>query len=294
MNQEDENCSFVMAFLAARGCAHINGVSCIHKDTSRKILQPLFNRWPHAEVPVDSIANGVHVSSWQSPASMRIWNKACGYEQKNMADVEVAHEISRISDAELWRFRIAERISLIGYVRRRLMRQLQEHGDSAEKIQAAQQVLDPNALTIGFARRFTAYKRPTLLLHDADRLARLLKNSEHPVQLIVAGKAHPNDDEGKNMVREMAQFASRPDLQDRVGFLEDYYIALAQKLLSGVDLWINVPQRPYEASGTSGMKILANGGLKPLNSRWLVGRGLQPQSRLEHRRWYRLQRSSAG
>ncbi len=261
MNKEDENSSFIMALLAARGCAHINGVSHLHKDVSRRILQPLFNRWPHAEVPVDSITNGVHISSWQSPASMRIWNKACGYDHKNLANAEIAQEISRISDAELWRFRIEERISLIDYVRRRLIRQLQEHGDSAEKLQGAQQVLDPNALTMGFARRFTAYKRPALLLHDADRLARLLKNSERPVQLIVAGKAHPNDYEGKNMVREMAQFASRPDLLDRVVFLEDYDIALAQKLLSGVDLWINVPQRPYEASGTSGMKILANGGL---------------------------------
>jgi starch phosphorylase len=170
-------------------------------------------------------------------------------------------EISRLRDAELWSFRAEERKSLIDYVRLRLIRQLQEHGSDAEKIQKAGHVLDPKALTIGFARRFASYKRPNLLLRDADRFARILKDSKRPIQFIVAGKAHPKDDEGKRMVKEMAQFASRPDLLDSVVFLEDYDIALAQKLLSGVDLLINVPRRPMEASGTSGMKILANGGL---------------------------------
>ena len=261
VNPEDENSPYVMALLAMRGCSHVNGVSRLHGEVSRRIFQPLFPRWPQAEVPVEHITNGVHVSSWESPATKKIWSRACGYEHKDLTDVETVLEISRLGDAELWSFRAEERKSLVDYIRRRLIRQLKEHGADAEKIQKASHVLDPNALTIGFARRFASYKRPTLLLRDADRFARILKDLKRPVQFIVAGKAHPKDDEGKRMVREMAQFASRPDLFDKVVFLEDYDIALAQKLLSGVDLWINVPCRPMEASGTSGMKILANGGL---------------------------------
>jgi starch phosphorylase len=260
-NPEDENSSYVMALLAMRGCSHVNGVSRLHGEVSRRIFQPLFPRWPQAEVPVEYVTNGVHVSSWESPETKKIWGRACGYEHKDLTDVETVLNISRLGDAELWSFRAEERKNLVDYVRRRLIRQLQEHGADAEKIQKASHVLDPNALTIGFARRFASYKRPTLLLRDADRFARILKDSRRPVQFIVAGKAHPKDEEGKRMVKEMAQFASRPDLFDKVVFLEDYDIALAQKLLSGVDLWINVPRRPMEASGTSGMKILANGGL---------------------------------
>ncbi len=261
VNPEDENSSYVMALLAMRGCSHVNGVSRLHGEVSRRIFQPLFRRWPPAEVPIEHITNGVHVSSWESPATKKIWSRACGYENEDLTDVETILEISRLGDAELWSFRAEERKSLVDYVRRRFIRQLKEHGANAETIQKASNVLDPNALTIGFARRFASYKRPTLLLRDADRFARILKDLKRPVQFIVAGKAHPKDDEGKRMVREMAQFASRPDLFDKVVFLEDYDIALAQKLLSGVDLWINVPRRPMEASGTSGMKILANGGL---------------------------------
>ena len=261
VNPEDENSSFFMALLAMRGCSHVNGVSRLHGEVSRRIFQPLFTRWPQAEVPVEHITNGVHVSSWESPATKKIWSHECCYEHKDLTYVETVLEISRLGDAELWSFRAEERKSLVDYVRRRLVRQLQEHGADAGKIQTASHVLDPNALTIGFARRFASYKRPTLLLRDADRFARILKDLKRPVQFIVAGKAHPRDDEGKRLVKEMAQFASRPDLFDRMVFLEDYDIALAQKLLSGVDLWINVPCRPMEASGTSGMKILANGGL---------------------------------
>jgi starch phosphorylase len=270
VNSEDENNPYVMALLAMRGCSHVNGVSRLHGEVSRRIFQPLFPRWPPAEVPVEHITNGVHVSSWESPATKKIWSNACGYDHKDLTDVETVLEISRLGDAELWSFRAEERKSLVDYIRRRLVRQLQEYGADAEKIQKASHVLDPNALTIGFARRFASYKRPTLLLRDADRFSRILKDSKRPVQFIVAGKAHPNDDEGKRMVKEMAQFAYRPDLFDRVVFLEDYDIALAQKLLSGVDLWINVPCRPMEASGTSGMKILANGGLNlsVLDSWW--------------------------
>jgi starch phosphorylase len=138
---------------------------------------------------------------------------------------------------------------------------MEEHAADAESIGRSRQALDPNALTIGFARRFAPYKRPTLLQKDKERLSRMLRDSKRPIQLIVAGKAHPHDVEGRRLVQEMASFASRPEISDRIVFLEDYDIALAQKLEAGVDLWINVPRRPMEACGTSGMKVLVNGGL---------------------------------
>ncbi|VVB70891.1 Maltodextrin phosphorylase [uncultured archaeon] len=147
------------------------------------------------------------------------------------------------------------------YVRRRHSRQLQEHGAPSEALKLARHVLDPNTLTLGFARRATLYKRTDFLLHDPERLIRILTNPKHPVQLVMAAKAHPADVIGKEMVKKMADFASRPELNDRVVFLEDYDIDEAQHLLPGVDVWINTPRRPNEACGTSGMKTLANGGL---------------------------------
>jgi starch phosphorylase len=150
---------------------------------------------------------------------------------------------------------------LIDYVRRRLVRQMREHGADEESIDRAGRALDPNALTIGFARRFAPYKRPGLLLQNKERLERILRDDKRPVQLIVAGKAHPNDGEGRRLVQEIAKFASQPEISDRVVFLEDYDMALAQKLEPGIDLWVNVPKRPMEACGTSGMKVLVNGGL---------------------------------
>jgi starch phosphorylase len=164
-------------------------------------------------------------------------------------------------DAELWQMRTNSRAALVSYVRARYARQVAAAGGSSDEIAQAGRIFDPNTLTLGFARRFAIYKRPTLLLHDSDRLIRILTNAARPVQLIVAGKAHPADLQGQAMVREWVHFARRPEVQGRAVFLSDYDMLLTEHLAGGVDVWINNPRRPWEACGTSGMKVLVNGGL---------------------------------
>ncbi len=252
---------FNMALLAVRGCGVVNGVSALHGVVSRSIFQPLFPRWPPCEVPIGHVTNGVHVPTWDSTEADALWTRACGKDRWLGRLDELGAAVERISDGELWTMRASHRRALIRYTRRRLVRQMQERGAPAAQVRQAEHLLDPNTITLGFARRFAEYKRPTLLLHDPDRLARLLCHPERPVQLIVAGKAHPHDDEGKRLVHAMTRFAARADVWDRVVFLEDYDIALAQSLVAGIDVWLNTPRRPWEASGTSGMKILVNGGL---------------------------------
>lgn len=257
----DANEPFNMAYLAIRGCGRVNGVSQLHGQVSRNIFQPLFPRWPEIEIPVGHITNGIHVPSWDSQAADTLWTSACGKERWVGTLKDLCPLITQLSDETLWTFRVSQRVALIDYVRRRLVRQLQEHGASEDVIEEARHAFDPNALTLGFARRFTAYKRPTLLLTDRDRLIRLLSDPQHPVQLIMAGKAHPHDEEGKRLVQTLAKFAAEPGLRNRVVFLEDYEMTLAQELVAGIDVWLNTPRRPLEASGTSGMKVLVNGGL---------------------------------
>jgi starch phosphorylase len=257
----NQNEPFNMAYLAMRGSGAVNGVSRLHGAVSRGIFQALYLDWPQVEVPVGSVTNGVHVPSWDSQEADTLWTSACGKGRWVGELKAICALIEQISDQDLWAFRAAQRQSLVGYIRRRLARQVQEHGATPEKIHRAAQVLDPHALLLGFARRFTEYKRPTLLLHDPDRLAQLLGRPERQVQLVVAGKAHPDDDEGKRLVQAMARFAERSELCDRAVFLEDYDIDLAQHLVAGIDVWVNTPRRPWEACGTSGMKVLVNGGL---------------------------------
>ncbi len=260
-NPYDQNEPFNMAYLAIRGSCCVNGVSRLHGKVSRRMFQVLYPGWPQSEVPVGHVTNGVHVPSWDSPRSHSLWSSVCGDTHWLGLESEECPAIENVSDSELWNFRAASRLGLIEYVRRRLVRQVKEQSATAEIIERARHVLNPNALTLGFARRFATYKRPTLLMHDPDRLARLLRNSERPVQLIVAGKAHPRDDAAKAMVQQLARFAARPELFDSVVFLEDYDMVLAHQLIAGIDVWINTPRRPWEASGTSGMKVLVNGGL---------------------------------
>lgn len=260
-NPADPSEPFNMAFLAARTCGSINGVSLLHQTVSRRILQPLFPRWPEVEVPVGHVTNGVHVPSWDSAAADALWTEACGAERWREPADDVAAPIERVPAAALWTMRSQQRSELIAYARRRVAQQLAQRGADAAAVEFAARVLDPNTLTLGFARRFTAYKRPHLLLQDPDRLARLLNDEQRPVQIIVAGKAHPQDERGKELIREWVRFMSRPDVRPRAVFVEDYDIALAATLVKGIDVWINTPLRPWEASGTSGMKVLVNGGL---------------------------------
>lgn len=253
---------FSMAHLAMRTCSRVNGVSRLHGEVSRKIFSDLFPRWPRCEVPVGHITNGVHFPSWDSAWADRLWTESCGKDRWRLGTVEVhAEAIACLGDDVLWTNRSHERADLVDYARRRLARQLGQRGADPETIGRALDVLDPNALTLGFAHRFTEYKRPNLLLHDRERLSRLLVDVERPVQLIVAGKAHPDDAPGKVFVREWARFMQRPDVRAHAVFLEDYDMELAEQLVQGVDVWINTPRRPWEACGTSGMKVLVNGGL---------------------------------
>ena len=252
---------FNMAYLAMRGAARSIGVSRQHEAVSRRIFQPLFPRWPEREVPVGHVTNGVHVPTWDSPDADRLWTAACGKERWRCAPHTLADQVAGLTDEELWAMRGAGRQALVAQRAPPSARQLAARGHPPDSVAAAEQVLDPNILTLGFARRFTGYKRPNLLLHDADRLRRLLTDPARPAQLVLAGKAHPADDDGKRMIQEWIALAQQPELRRRIVFLEDYDLYLAQELVQGVDVWINTPRRPWEACGTSGMKVLVNGGL---------------------------------
>jgi starch phosphorylase len=252
---------FNMTYLAIRGSGSVNGVSRIHAEVSRRIFQNLFPRIPQWEVPVTHVTNGVHMPSWDSSAADEIWSIACGKERW-LGDLRTVEEdLKKVPDEQLWEFRNQARQELIDYARNRLVWQLTTAGISEEEINQARQVLDPSILTVGFARRFTGYKRPNLLLHDEERLAQLLCHPQRSIQLIIAGKAHPRDGAGKAMIKSWSDFVLRPEICPHVAFLADYDMSLAEHLVQGVDLWINTPRRPWEACGTSGMKVLVNGGL---------------------------------
>ena len=257
----NDRAPFGMAFLAMRGCARVNGVSRLHGEVSRQLFQGLFPRWPTPEVPVSHVTNGVHVPSWDSEGADHLWT-AAGGKGRWLGELEdLGEAIAGRTDEELWAMRGRERADVVRIARSRLRRQLARRGITGGELEAAGRVLDPEALTLGFARRFTAYKRPNLLLSDPARLRRLLTDPGRPVQLVVAGKAHPADGEGKRLVAEWIRFAAEPEVRSRVVFVEDYDMALAKELVQGVDVWLNTPRRPLEACGTSGMKVLANGGL---------------------------------
>ncbi|MDD4649337.1 MAG: alpha-glucan family phosphorylase [Desulfoplanes sp.] len=262
LDSADQQEPFNMAYLALRTCGMTNGVSRLHGEVSRRIFQVLYPRWPEKEVPVMHITNGVHVPSWDSPWADKAWTRAAGKERWRDDPGRLAKAIlENLNDEALWTFVGLERADLVNYARKRLARQLGQRGEAPETIAQSGHILDPNILTLGFARRFAEYKRPNLLLHDPERLVRFLTNEKYPVQLIVAGKAHPEDETGKQLIQQWAQFVRRPEVRAHAVFLEDYDIALAQEMVQGVDVWINTPRRPWEACGTSGMKVLVNGGL---------------------------------
>ncbi len=257
----DESEPFNMAYLAVRGSGAVNGVSRLHGEVSRRIFLPLFARWPASEVPIGHVTNGVHAAGWDSPEADALWTRACGKERWREAPGATEELIGRVADAEIWQARAAGRRALVEYARERLSRQLGASGADEAHVAAAGRALSPDALTLGFARRFATYKRPNLLLHDLERLARLLTDERRPVQLILAGKAHPADAPGQELIRQWVQFVRREDIRAHALFLSDYDMLLCERLVQGVDVWINTPRRPWEACGTSGMKVLVNGGL---------------------------------
>jgi starch phosphorylase len=260
-NPNDSSESFNMAYLAIRGSGAVNGVSRLHGTVSRHLFEPLFPHWPEDEVPVGHVTNGVHVPTWDSAESDDLWTKACGKDRWLGTMETLEQDIRGVSDASLWQFRTAARKSLVEYARERLSGQLAVSGASPEAVDGAKHLFDPNVLTLGFARRFATYKRPNLLLHDRERLLRLLTDPHRPVQLILAGKAHPADQAGQALIQEWTHFIRRPEARPHVIFLSDYDMLLTEHLVQGVDVWINTPRRPWEACGTSGMKVLVNGGL---------------------------------
>ncbi len=260
-NAGDPQEPFNMAYLAIRGSGAVNGVSRLHGVVSRELFQPLFPRWPREEVPVGHVTNGVHVPTWDSAEADRLWTSLCGKERWRGQTTDPAAILHGAGDDAIWRLRTEARASLVEYVRSRYTRQVATSGGSAKEIADAGQVFDSRALTLGFARRFATYKRPNLLLHDPERLTRLLSNPQRPVQLVIAGKAHPQDAAGQAMIIEWHQYIQRFGARSPVIFLSDYDMHLTERLVGGVDVWVNTPRRPWEASGTSGMKVLVNGGL---------------------------------
>src|SRR5664279_1385740 len=260
-NPADWSEPFNMAYLAIRGCGASNGVSRLHGKVSRHLFLPLFPHWPEAEVPIGHVTNGVHMPTWDSAPADDLWTANCGKGRWLGTTETLGQDIGRVSNARLWEFRTAASKSLVEYARGRLSLDLAAGGASPAEVEAARHLFDPNALTLGFARRFATYKRPNLLLHDPPRLLRLLNSSERPVQLILAGKAHPADEAGQALIREWTHFIRVSGARQHAIFLGDYDMLLSEHLVQGVDVWINTPRRPWEASGTSGMKVLVNGGI---------------------------------
>ncbi len=249
-----------MAFLALNMCGRINGVSRIHQKVSQTIFEPFFPRWPADDIPAEFVTNGVHTPSWDSPEADAIWTRACGQDRWRRP-LQMSCPMTHVSDEELWKMRRLQRNRLVNYLRRRLASQHCEQTPGNNHDAACGLLLDHETLTLGFARRFTEYKRPDLLLKDQQRLLALLASRDRPLQIVLAGKAHPYDQRGKDIIRQWKAFSRRPDVEGKVVFIEDYDLGVASQLIQGVDVWLNCPRHPWEACGTSGMKVLVNGGL---------------------------------
>jgi starch phosphorylase len=265
---------FSMAVLAIRLADSVNAVSELHGDVSRKMWHNLWPQVPPDEVPLKHITNGIHVRSWLAPDMVFVLDRyLSGKWQTDPTDQSVWEGVSQIPDEELWRCHERCREKLVGWTRAILKDQLTRRGASFDDIAIADEVLDPEALTIGFARRFASYKRGALLLRDVSRLQRLLEDTKRPVQFIFAGKAHPADHEGKELIKAIVNFARNPAIRRKVVFIENYDINIARMMVQGVDVWLNTPRRGMEASGTSGMKAAANGVLNCsiLDGWWVEG-----------------------
>ncbi|MCX7698002.1 MAG: alpha-glucan family phosphorylase [Candidatus Goldbacteria bacterium] len=286
INPDDINEWFCMTVLALKLTNFCNGVSKLHGLVSRKMWQGI---WPGVlldEIPITHITNGIHANSWISREMAELFFRYLGTRWVDCPeDNEVWKKIEEIPDTELWRTHERRKERLVAFVRRRLKQQLKEKGASKEKIDSANEILSPEILTIGFARRFATYKRALLLFKDIERLKKILTNKEMPVQIIFAGKAHPKDEEGKQFIKTLYHYAEDEVLKNHIVFIENYNLNTTHYLVQGVDVWLNTPRRPLEASGTSGMKVTFNGGLnlstvdgwwaeKPSNDcGWDIGKG---------------------
>jgi starch phosphorylase len=306
VNPSDQSEPFCMTVLALRLSGFANGVSRLHGRVSRNMWAGVWPHFPPEDLPITHVTNGVHIPSWISNDVAYLYLRYLGPGWMEDPDSQAVWQaIEEIPDAELWRVRERRRGQMVDFVRRTLSAQLAQRGASAEELRQASEVLHPEALTVVFARRFATYKRAVLITQDTERLARLLNDSQRPMQIIFAGKAHPKDDEGKEFIRRIASLTSDPRFADRLVFIEDYDINTARYLVQGADVWLNTPRRPLEACGTSGMKAAANGGLhlsvldgwwdegfQP-GLGWAIGRGEEhpedyPQDEVEGRALYRL------
>jgi len=261
-NPSDDAEPFCMTVLALRLAQSSNGVSRLHGQVTRGMWRSLWPGAPEEEIPISHITNGVHFQSWISQEMDELYDRYLGPRwREEPADQSLWARASRISAEELWRTRERRRERLVAFARRRLRQQLERRGDPQSEIEAVDETLDPDALTIGFGRRFATYKRANLLLRDPERLARILNGAGRPVQIIFAGQAHPRDDAGKELIKQIVALSRRPEFRRRMVFLEGYDMAVARSMTQGADVWLSTPRRPFEASGTSGMKAAANGAL---------------------------------
>lgn len=259
-NLDDEKKdSFNMAHLAMRMSGHINGVSKLHSQVSKNMWSFGWKGVPKDEIPIQAITNGVHLQSHLSQDMIILFNRYLGEDWiDNIDEQDLWNRVEKIPDIELWRTHERRRERLVAFARQNLRKQLIRQGASFSEIEKANEVLDPKALTIGFARRFATYKRATLIFKNLERLKKILMNEEYPVQIIFAGKAHPQDEEGKKLIKEINQLSKQPEFRRKIVFLENYDMNIARYLVQGCDVWLNTPRRPLEASGTSGMKSAVN------------------------------------
>ncbi len=265
---------FNMTVLALRLTRAANGVSELHGEVSRQMWSILYPDRPVSQVPIGAITNGVHAQTWTAPLVSELLRTYVHPEwETHLPDPELWERVSQIPDRELWQRHQILKQRLISYTRVRLFRSREQRGETPEQLEAIARWLDPQVLTIGFARRFSPYKRGHLIIRDPERAKRLLTHPERPVQLIFAGKAHPADEEGKRIIQRLMEWCRDPGLQQRVAFIEDYDMHTARCLVQGVDLWLNNPRRPLEASGTSGQKVCFNGGINfsVLDGWWCEG-----------------------
>ena len=259
-NVFDKHEFFSMAVLAVRTAAKTNGVSKLHGHVSRRMWKNIWPGTPEQEVPITHVTNGVHARSWIGKEMQHLFDRYLSSSwQFDPVDYSIWEEVLNIPDDAIWRVHERQREKLVSWAARRIRQQLEARGAGTEEIERSAAALDPEILTIGFARRFATYKRATLLLHDLDRLHAILDNNEKPVQFLIAGKAHPADGGGKELIRQIVHFARQSGHSNRVIFLENYDINVARHLVTGCDVWLNTPRRGLEASGTSGMKAALNG-----------------------------------
>ena len=251
-----------MTVLALKLSRRANAVSALHGEVSRAMWTELYPGKPEDSVPIGHITNGVHVPTWLAPQMFRLYDRhlGSGWRERG-AEANIWEGIEDVDDGELWETHLSLKSRLLEFVRRRAVEQAQRRSESAESLHRIERVLSPDALTVGFARRFATYKRANLLLKDIEMLASMVNDPKRPVQFVFAGKAHPHDQPGKQVLQQIAELMRNPLFAEKFVFVEDYDINVGRHFVQGVDVWLNNPRRPLEASGTSGMKVVLNGGL---------------------------------